>query len=68
MNTPAGGKKQWFPETPAGTVLTHLGADTEDAAWKKLLRDARHMPYDGRAGFEARGYKVLQWEESTDER
>lgn len=55
-------KVRYFPETPGGTVLAHLGAKTEERAWENLMRDARHMPYNGRAEFEARGYKVLAWE------
>ncbi len=61
------GQKRWFPETPGGTVLAHLGANTEEKAWARLMKDARHMPYNGRAEFEARGYKVLQWEAQDDE-
>lgn len=55
-------KLRWIPETPAGTTLMHLASKTEQGAWDKLMRDAAHMPYNGRAEFEARGYKVIQWE------
>lgn len=51
----------YYPETPGGTVLMHLGADTEEQAWKNLLKDAAHMPYQGIEGFKERGYKVLPW-------
>lgn len=51
----------YIPETPAGTVLTHLKAKTEEQAWANLLRDAAHMPYRGIEGFKARGYKVEFW-------
>lgn len=52
----------WFPETPAGTVLMHLESKTEEEAWKKLLKDASHMPYKTKENFIKRGYKVLRWE------
>jgi hypothetical protein len=61
------GKKQqrgaFIPETPAGTVLMHLKAKSEERAWANLLRDAAHMPYSGVDGFKQRGYKVLYWKE-----
>lgn len=57
-----GKKYAFFPETPAGTVLTHLESKTEEEAWAKLLKDARHMPYKTKEGFIRRGYKVLRWE------
>jgi hypothetical protein len=53
----------FFPETPAGTVLTHLGSKTEEKAWEKLLKDAAHMPYKTKENFIKRGYKVLRWEQ-----
>jgi len=53
----------WIPETPAGSLLSHLEADTEDQAWANLLEDASHMPYDGKEGFKQRGYKVEEWED-----
>ena len=56
---------RWFPETPAGTVLSHLAAKTEQEAWDKLMREAAHMPYKDQAAFKARGYKVLQWKLKT---
>lgn len=55
-------RKQFVPVTPAGSVLAHLEADTEEQAWDNLLRDAAHMPYDGKAGFNARGYTVEEIE------
>lgn len=54
---------KWFPVTPAGTVVTWLSADTPDEAWAKLLEDASHMPYKGRAGFQQRGYRVMKFSE-----
>ncbi|NUX58711.1 hypothetical protein [Paraburkholderia youngii] len=51
---------KWFPVTPAGSPLLWLAADTVDEAWAKLLDDAAPMPYDGRKGFEERGYTVEQ--------
>lgn len=56
--------KYWIPETPAGTPLFHLRSTTEDQAWDKLLKEAAHMPYKTKANFQARGYKVLRWDES----
>jgi hypothetical protein len=48
----------WVPVTPAGSLLFHLEAETEDAAWQNLLKDAAHMPYNGKDGFYERGYRV----------
>jgi hypothetical protein len=56
----------WIPETPAGTVLTHLASKTEERAWAKLLKDAAHMPYKTKENFIKRGYKVLRWEMKND--
>lgn len=56
----------WIPETPAGSMLAHLEADTEDQAWLNLLEDAKHMPYDGIQGFKERGYKVERWYEPDE--
>ena len=53
---------RYFPETPAGTLLGWLGADTEQGAWDKLMHEASHMPYKNKAEFVKRGYKVLKWE------
>jgi hypothetical protein len=52
---------KFFPETPAGTVLMELGANTEDKAWSNLLKDAAHMPYKTKDNFIKRGYKVTFW-------
>ena len=51
----------WIPSTPAGTVLAHLEAPTQDEAWENLLKDAAHMPYEGRSGFADRGYTVNEY-------
>ncbi len=48
------------PITPAGTFCTWLAANTEAQAWANLLRDAAHMPYGTKEGFQARGYEVVQ--------
>lgn len=48
----------YAPVTPGGTVLYFLQKPTEDEAWAALLKDAAHMPYDGKKGFQARGYTV----------
>lgn len=50
--------KKFVPVTPAGTPCVWLASDTEGRAWEKLLKDASHMPYNGIAGFKARGYTV----------
>jgi hypothetical protein len=52
---------RFIPVTPAGTPCTWLESRTEDEAWDKLLKDAAHMPYDGRKDFEERGYTVEDW-------
>lgn len=52
---------RYVPVTPAGTPLVELEAATEDEAWNNLMRDASHMPYKTREGFEARGYSVEFW-------
>jgi hypothetical protein len=51
----------WIPQTPAGTDCDWLMSDTEAEAWKKLLKDAAHMPYRGIEGFKQRGYTVNEW-------
>lgn len=48
----------YLPFTPTGTPLTHLKSKTEDEAWKKLLKDAAHMPYKTKENFIKRGYTV----------
>lgn len=53
----------YIPVTPAGSLLAHLEADTEDQAWKNLLEDAAHMPYRGKKGFHERGYTVMEMED-----
>lgn len=55
------GKECFMPSTPAGTVLSHLKAPTEQQAWENLLKDAAHMPYRGIEGFKRRGYTVSRW-------
>ena len=63
------GTKLYVPVTPAGTILTHLCATTEDEAIANLLKDAAHMPYDGwdspeGYGFKQRGYEICTVEPS----
>lgn len=53
---------QYVPVTPAGTPCTWLAAKTEQEAWRKLLRDAAHMPYRGVEGFKQRGYTIARIE------
>lgn len=54
----------WIPVTPGGSVLIHLEAKTEEKAWKKLMKEAAHMPYPNKQAFIDRGYTV---EEAIDE-
>ena len=51
-------KDKYIPVTPAGTMLFHLVSDTEDLAWKALMKDAVHMPYKNKKEFKKRGYTV----------
>lgn len=53
-------KPMYIPVTPAGTSLGWLMSETEEGAWKALLRDAQHMPWRGVEGFKERGYTVVQ--------
>lgn len=55
----------FVPITPGGTPCTWLASDTEDKAWAALLKEAAHMPYDGKRGFIERGYTVEQWDVSA---
>jgi hypothetical protein len=57
-------KIMYVPVTPGGTPCTWLASTTEKKAIKKLLKDAAHMPYDGWAGFQARGYTIETYEET----
>ena len=50
----------YVPVTPGGTACMWLESTTEDEAWAKLLKDAAHMPYDGKQGFIDRGYEVCK--------
>lgn len=50
--------KKYIPITPGGTPCTWLASETEDAAWKRLLIDAAHMPYKTKENFVKRGYTV----------
>ena len=61
--------KRYIPITPGGTPCTWLASDTEDQAWERLLKDAAHMPYKGKAGFIKRGYtiEVYQLKEPKNE-
>ena len=49
---------KYTPVTPAGTLCDWLESNTEKEAWEKLLKDAAHMPYQGKRGFIDRGYTV----------
>lgn len=52
----------YVPFTLGGSMLAHLEAKTEQGAWDKLMTDAAHMPYNGKAEFQARGYTVAKME------
>lgn len=52
------GKKKYVPITPGGTICIWLASKTEEAAWRKLLEDAAHMPYKTKENFIKRGYTV----------
>ena len=58
---------RYVPYTPGGTPLDWLASDTEAEAWKKLLKDAAHMPYKTVENFKKRGYVVERetWTERT---
>lgn len=51
---------KYVPCTPGGTLLFHLESKSEDEAWKKLLKDAAHMPYKTKENFIQRGYEVVK--------
>lgn len=59
-------KKTFVPVTPGGSILMHLESNTKEEAWKKLMHDARHMPYDGKRAFERRGYTVEELSDDFD--
>ena len=56
----------YIPETPAGTILFELAAETEDQAWLHLIYYASYMPYKTKDNFIRRGYKVLFWRVSHE--
>ena len=51
-------KRQYVPISPGGTVCFWLVSNSEAEAWKKLLQDAAHIPYDSIAEMRQRGYRV----------
>lgn len=53
--------KGYVPVTPAGTPCTWLISKTEEAAIKKLLKDAAHMPYKTWKNFQRRGYTIVKF-------
>ena len=44
-------KTVFVPITPGGSACAWLEAETEEEAWKKLLKDAAHMPYKTKENF-----------------
>lgn len=48
----------FIPQTPGGTLVVGLAADTEEEAIRRLLIDAAHMPYGTWANFQKRGYTI----------
>ena len=59
-------KARWIPETPGGSLLMHLEADSEEEAWANLVDDAPHVRYGSRSILYARGYRVIQLEEDNE--
>lgn len=55
-------RRRFVPLTPGGSLLAHLEADNEQAAWQNLLEDASHMPYRTAEDFRTRGYTVTELE------
>lgn len=59
----------YVPTTPAGTPLMYgmngkkIASYSRDKAIANLLKDAGHMPYNGWADFEARGYTIDEYKE-----
>lgn len=53
-------RPKFVPCTPGGSMCFHLESNTEAAAWKKLLKDAAHMPYKTKENFIKRGYSVVR--------
>lgn len=51
-------KTTYVPITPGGTICMWLESPTEEIAWKRLLKDAAHMPYKTKTNFIKRGYTV----------
>ena len=56
--------KYYVPFTPGGSMLVHLESKTESEAWGKLIKEASHMPYNGKKGFQKRGYTVEEFDET----
>ena len=56
-------KAGYVPVTPGGTYCFWLASKTEAEAWKKLLKDASHMPYKGKEDFIKRGYTIEKVEQ-----
>ena len=54
----------WAACTPGGTYLAETESDTQTGAWKKLLKAAAHMPYNGVEEFKQRGYTVDYWQKT----
>jgi hypothetical protein len=58
---------QYVPVTPAGTICAWLMSETEDEAWKQLMKEAAHMPYRNKQEFIDRGYEVCPCEDQKDD-
>jgi hypothetical protein len=56
--------KTYVPVTPGGSVLMHLESKTRKKAWKRLMKEAAHMPYQNQKEFEKRGYEVCSCEKA----
>lgn len=59
-------KVVYVPITPGGTPCGWLSADTEDKAWRNLIADIVHMPYQNKDHLTYRGYTVEQFVEEVE--
>ena len=55
-------KFKFIPVTLGGSLCEWLSSKTEDAAWNKLLKDVKHMPYKTKLDLINRGYTVEMYD------
>ena len=65
----------WYvPITPGGTPVPYgagslmgkqLASKSKEQAIKNLVKDAEHMPYGTWENFQARGYTIEEWPDSS---